>query len=112
MDVQIEATLRQPTELFKKPVMVEVLGAGFDKPSGCAFFTLRFPRVVKIHQDRSYPDALGFTEYQQLADESRRITEGDHGQIVELWLEKLDIERLDTDCRHSDRSTEASMEKL
>src|SRR2546423_5571015 len=30
----------QPTELFKKPMVVEVIGAGFDKPANVNFFTL------------------------------------------------------------------------
>jgi len=44
MDVQIETNLLKSRELFKKPVVVEVIGAGFDKPPDAAFLTLQFPR--------------------------------------------------------------------
>jgi DNA ligase 4 len=30
----------QPTELFKRPFVVEVMGAGFDKPANISYFTL------------------------------------------------------------------------
>ena len=43
MDLQIETNISKPTEPFKKPMVVEVIGAGFDKPPHAAFFTLRFP---------------------------------------------------------------------
>ncbi|KAK5216010.1 hypothetical protein LTR72_010984 [Exophiala xenobiotica] len=59
-----------PTELFTKPVVVEVVGAGFDRPPNERFFTLRFPRIQKIHHDRTYADSLDFDEYQRLAKQS------------------------------------------
>ena len=30
---------------FKKPLVIEVIGAGFDKPADARSFTLRFPRI-------------------------------------------------------------------
>ncbi|KAK5215414.1 hypothetical protein LTR72_011528 [Exophiala xenobiotica] len=59
-----------PTELFTKPVVVEGVGAGFDRPPNERFFTLRFPRIQKIHHDRTYADSLDFDEYQRLAKQS------------------------------------------
>ncbi|KAK5332478.1 hypothetical protein LTR98_011400 [Exophiala xenobiotica] len=59
-----------PTELFTKPAVVEVMGAGFDRPPNERFFTLRFPRIQKIHHDRTYADSLDFDEYQRLAKQS------------------------------------------
>ena len=59
-----------PTELFWLPMVVEVIGAGFDRPSNGNFFSLRFPRIVKVHEDRSIQDALNFNAYQRLALES------------------------------------------
>jgi DNA ligase-4 len=47
-----------PTELFCPPVVVEVIGAGFDRPSDEDFFSLRFPRITKIHEDRLAQDAV------------------------------------------------------
>jgi len=42
-----------PTHLFRQPMVAEVIGAGFDRPPNAQYFTLRFPRIVKIHNDRS-----------------------------------------------------------
>ena len=51
-------------------MVVEVIGAGFDRPSNGNFLSLRFPRIVKVHEDRSIQDALDFDEYQRLALEN------------------------------------------
>jgi hypothetical protein len=48
-------------------VVVEVIGAGFDQPSDEDFFSLRFPHITKIHEDRLAQDTV---EYQCLAHES------------------------------------------
>lgn len=53
---------------FTKPMVFEVMGGGFDKPSDCNYYILRWPRVVKIHWDRDWKDAVGFNELQELAE--------------------------------------------
>ncbi|KAK5043615.1 hypothetical protein LTR84_011375 [Exophiala bonariae] len=74
MEVQIDFVApSRPSELFVEPAVVEVVGAGFDRPADQRFLTLRFPRIVKIHQDRTFSDSLDFTEYQQLAQESMAL---------------------------------------
>ncbi|KIW88547.1 uncharacterized protein Z519_10593 [Cladophialophora bantiana CBS 173.52] len=68
--INVEISLESfhpPTELFTKPAVVEVVGAGFDRPPNVRFFTLRFPRIQKVHRDRTYIDSLDFDEYQRLA---------------------------------------------
>jgi hypothetical protein len=71
MVVQIEsAPPSRPTELFIEPAVVEVVGAGFDRQANERLLTLRFPRIVKIHQDRTFRDSLDFVAYQRLAHES------------------------------------------
>ncbi|KAK5356244.1 hypothetical protein LTS03_011709, partial [Exophiala xenobiotica] len=68
-----------PTVLFTKPAVVEVVGAGFDRPPNERFFTLRFPRIQKIHHNRTYADSLDFDEYQRLAKQSvLYLEEGGH----------------------------------
>jgi DNA ligase 4 len=75
--------LSQPTELFKRPFVVEVMGAGFDKPANVSYFALRFPRVQKIHLNRTVADTVSFGELQEMAradditpqdDEDRNIS--------------------------------------
>jgi DNA ligase-4 len=52
---------------------VELVGAGFDKPANARYFTLRFPRVLKIHQDRTFKDTVSFDELQELARQSMEV---------------------------------------
>jgi DNA ligase 4 len=91
MEVRIDhAPSHQPTKLFK-PVIVEVIGAGFDKPADARYFTLRFPRIQKVHEDRSYEDVISFDELQELTSRSR-LLEGDELEQVEKdWLAKLQM---------------------
>lgn len=56
-----------PSHLFRQPAVAEVVGAGFDRPPNAQYLTLRFPRLVKIHSDRSVLDVMSFAEYQSLA---------------------------------------------
>ncbi|EAU30345.1 predicted protein [Aspergillus terreus NIH2624] len=60
--------------VYKTPFVVEMLGAGFEKPSGARFYTLRFPRIVKIHSDRSFEDAASFVELQRIAEDARAVS--------------------------------------
>jgi DNA ligase 4 len=90
MEIDIDQLqVAQPTELFTSPLVVEVVGAGFDRPPNTRYFTLRFPRVVKIHHDRRVEDVLDFVEYQQLADRSRAYATDEDDQVKEAWLTKL-----------------------
>ncbi|KAL4999392.1 hypothetical protein BDV10DRAFT_164777 [Aspergillus recurvatus] len=54
--------------VFRTPFVVELLGSGFEKPPGAQYYTLRFPRILKIHSDRSLEDAASFRELQVLAE--------------------------------------------
>ncbi|KAJ2972056.1 hypothetical protein NQ176_g7377 [Zarea fungicola] len=56
-----------PSTLFRIPFIVEMVGAGFDRPANAAYYTLRFPRMLKIHADRSLKDTIGFVELQEMA---------------------------------------------
>jgi DNA ligase 4 len=78
----------QPAELFKRPFPVELMGAGFDKPTNSRYFALRFPRVLKIHEDRSFKDIVSLEELQEMA---RRCEEApEDSEIEEMhWLGRL-----------------------
>lgn len=75
--------------VFKKPFVVEMMGSGFEKPSGARYFTLRFPRVVKIHWDRSFEDAASFSELQLAAEAARSAPEEDMDQEQHRWSKRL-----------------------
>jgi DNA ligase-4 len=59
--------------VFKTPFVVEVMGSGFEKPSGARYYTIRFPRILKIHSDRSIEDAASFRELQVLAETATSV---------------------------------------
>ena len=76
--------------MFKTPFVVEMLGSGFEKPSGARYFALRFPRILKIHWDRTFEDATSFQELQQMAEKARLVTaEDDSSQ--EHWCKRLKL---------------------
>jgi len=80
---------RKMAILFTKPLVVEVKGTGFDKPPNTGFFILRFPRVIKIHLDRSIEETVGFNDLQAMAKEAMNAPEGDFDNDVAMWKEKL-----------------------
>ena len=53
---------------FDEPCVVEVLGSGYEKPHGKTYYTLRHPRILKLHLDRSWSDASTFDELQSRAN--------------------------------------------
>lgn len=78
-----------PADLFKHPFVVEVMGAGFDKPANTRYSTLRFPRVQKVHQGRTFKDTVSFDELQELARRSIEVPHGSESEEDRQWLEKL-----------------------
>lgn len=74
---------------FKTPFVVELLGSGFDKPGNTQYYTLRFPRVLKVHWDRTFQDAITFSELQSLADKARLVPEQGLTEESSLWYEKI-----------------------
>jgi DNA ligase-4 len=79
----------QPAELFKHPFVVELVGAGFDKPANARYFTLRFPRVLKIHQDRTFKETVSFNELQELARQSMEVPGDSESEEEIYWIGKL-----------------------
>ncbi|OQV07628.1 ATP dependent DNA ligase domain-containing protein [Cladophialophora immunda] len=73
MDVNIDQPdirRQPPTVLFTKPFVVEVTGAAFTKPSDVAYYTLRFPRNVRLHFGRPLTETHSFEELQEMAKDS------------------------------------------
>ncbi|KAK2814012.1 hypothetical protein FQN50_000416 [Emmonsiellopsis sp. PD_5] len=76
-------------DLFKTPFVVEMLGSGFEKPPGVNYYTLRFPRVLKIHADRDVDDAITLEELQQLAEEANSVPTDELSQEATFWAGRL-----------------------
>jgi DNA ligase 4 len=98
----------QPAELFKHPFSVELMGAGFDKPADTSYFALRFPRLLKIHGDRSFNDTISFEELQEMAKRCNEVLE-DSEREETSWLRRLG--RYDFNAERS-RSSSPSHDSL
>jgi DNA ligase-4 len=85
------SNLRRATSLFMKPFVVEMMGSGFEKPSNARYFTLRFPRILKIHNDRTFREAASYRELQLLAEHARSIPDDDLSQEREEWRKRLKV---------------------
>ncbi|KAJ9210450.1 hypothetical protein DTO166G4_7917 [Paecilomyces variotii] len=75
---------------FKVPFVVELLGSGFDKPSNASYFTLRFPRVLKIHVDRAFEETVSFAELQELAEKARSVPTDELLQETATWRKRVE----------------------
>lgn len=78
------------TTLFKHPFIVEMLGSGFEKPSGARYFTLRFPRILKIHSDRTLEECTSFNELLVAAEKARAVP-ADELEEREKWSKCLKV---------------------
>lgn len=52
-----------PSVFFNQPLNAELMGAGFQKLPESRYHALRWPRVQKLHLDRSWTEALSGLEY-------------------------------------------------
>jgi len=79
--------------VFRCPFVFDIAGSGFDKSPNRNIFTLRFPRVMKVHWDRNWRDAVGLDELQQMATEARTThsdeTSNPFHKEIRHWVEKL-----------------------
>jgi DNA ligase 4 len=65
----------QSAELFKRLFLIELMGADFDKPANIKYFTLRFPRVLKIYNNRSFKNTISFEKLQKIIRRCRKASE-------------------------------------
>ncbi|KIX99541.1 uncharacterized protein Z520_05117 [Fonsecaea multimorphosa CBS 102226] len=77
-----------PTAYFTKPLVVEVTGAAFTKPSDVAYYTLRFPRDVKLHFGRPLTETHSFEELQEMAKDSLTPAHPEEQEEVD-WIMRL-----------------------
>ncbi|KXT13167.1 hypothetical protein AC579_9391 [Pseudocercospora musae] len=76
--------------VFDKPLVFEMLGSGYEKPSNCNFFMLRHPRVKKLHEDRTWTDCVSFQQLQDNAEAARELPPHSESQETRMWLDKLE----------------------
>ncbi|KAI9373528.1 hypothetical protein BJX61DRAFT_502482 [Aspergillus egyptiacus] len=83
------SNMPQMDVLFKTPFIVEILGSGFEKPSGARYYSLRFPRILKIHSDRSLEDAATFQQLQLLAENAVAVPSEDIAEEEAEWMKRV-----------------------
>lgn len=88
-DMDIKFGVCKMSVTFLEPFVFEVMGSGFDKQPNQAFYTLRFPRVLKVHWDRTWKDAVGFDELQAMADKASVFKSQDAASNAAAWVERL-----------------------
>lgn len=91
LEVRFPPNLGQRMEsVFDQPFVFEVMGSGFDKLPNTNYFTLRFPRVLKIHWDRTFKDTVSLAEYEDMADQARQNPDDATSQEDAAWIAKLE----------------------
>ncbi len=64
------------------------MGAGFDKPANARYFALRFPRVLKIYDDRTFKADVTFKELQEMARRCIEMPEDSEKEEMH-WLGRM-----------------------
>ena len=76
---------------FRNPFIFEVMGGGFVKLANSEYYVLRWPRVLKIHQDRQWKDCVTLETLQRMAVEAVTMPqEKDFKQESAHWHERLE----------------------
>ncbi len=79
------------TVAFRKPFVFEIMGGGFVRLANSEYYTLRWPRVLKIHQDRRWKESVSLDELQSLANEACNVPDAEDFDVeVAAWQKKLD----------------------
>ena len=89
-NLELASGLRVPKVIFRKPFVFDMAGSGFDKAPSRDIFTLRFPRVLRLHRDRDWRQAVSLDELQAMAVEARTAPTGNLSREIAEWTEKLD----------------------
>ncbi|KAK4225019.1 hypothetical protein QBC38DRAFT_531785 [Podospora fimiseda] len=113
-DLRIEPGVdegRRPTVVFPSPPVFDLRCFSFDKEGNTGFWTPRFPMVNKVHCDRTYHDAISFSELQEMAIQEKEAPPPDDSQELLGWiaaLEKADPKTaIDTDTQSTAATTTA-----
>lgn len=79
------------TVVFRKPFVFEIMGGGFVKLANSEYYALRWPRVLKVHQDRHWKESISLDELQSLANEACNVPDAEEFELeVAAWQKKLE----------------------
>jgi len=77
--------------LFSIPVVAEIYGGCFTKPSGEDYYIPRFPRLSKIHTDRDFTDAVTCVELEEAAERALAPGDDEDGKYWNIRLKGNDV---------------------
>jgi DNA ligase-4 len=90
MDISMDAKqTKAPAVLFTTPFVVEILGSGYERAPNATYWTLRHPRLHKLHGDRAITDTASFDELQDMARTAQKSPEIGISQEDRDWIAKL-----------------------
>lgn len=71
--------------ILTQPTIAEVLGSGYEKPPNKDFFMLRHPRILKVHLDRTWNDAVTVNSLAGMAETAMvEPVEGESQEMMRL----------------------------
>ncbi|KAE9968920.1 hypothetical protein BLS_005608 [Venturia inaequalis] len=86
---------RTPSSKIKviliEPIVVEVLGSSYEKPSNKAYYMLRHPRILKVHLDRSWKETVSFDELQEEADKALKLPQDESTESKKMSQNVKDV---------------------
>jgi DNA ligase 4 len=91
--LSVEMDLKQmkpPEVLFKKPFVVEILGSGYERPPNATYWTLRHPRLHKLHTDRGIAETVSFDELKNMCKTAQTAPLDAASQEDLEWIRKLE----------------------
>lgn len=110
-----EEAVKGMSVTFSTPFVFEIVGSAFEKAANTNFYTLRHPRVIKVHWDRSFKETVSFDELQEMAYKSRAAPDRP-SQEEAAWIKKLELaglskamkQRLDRGARSPSSTRDSS----
>ncbi|KAI1501092.1 hypothetical protein F5X99DRAFT_428676 [Biscogniauxia marginata] len=81
---------KPPGVLFLEPMVFDVRCFSFEKAPNTNFLSMRFPMVSKVHFDRSWREAITFTELQEAATAATEMPQDEDSQEMRDWITALE----------------------
>ena len=86
-DLTFSPALHQlPSLILRQPLVFELYGAGFTRPRGSPYYSLRFPRVSALHHSRLPSECITLQGLQHQARDATSWIESEaEAEIEDLW---------------------------
>ncbi|GAA5851191.1 hypothetical protein JCM8547_004160 [Rhodosporidiobolus lusitaniae] len=82
----LRSAANRPSVMFRKPRVMELNGAGFQRASSCPYYELRFPRITKPSRPDESGCPLSLADLQETAQEAMSAAPSDAAAaIAAIW---------------------------